>query len=106
MKYCWVVQELAEKNNYTMAEVGKVKIELNQVISKLEGERSVHADLREKLAQADKELSGEGVRGHIHAHKHTHTHTYTHAHACTDACTLGHVYARPQSHMHTSQMHT
>ena len=108
MKYCWVVQELAEKNNYTMAEVGKVKIELNQTISKLEGERSVHADLREKLAQADKELSGEWVRGHIHAciHTHTHTHTHTHAHACTDACTLGHMYARPQSHTHTLQMHT
>ena len=83
MKYCWVVQELAEKNNYTMAEVGKVKIELNQVISKLEGERSVHAELREKLAQADKELSGEGVRGQIHAHAHTHTHTHTHTHRHT-----------------------
>ena len=54
-----MTQELAEKNNYTMAEVGKVKIELNQTQNKLEGERSVHAELREKLAQADKDLSGQ-----------------------------------------------
>ena len=56
-----VVQELAEKHTYTAAEVGRVKIELNQTMSKLEGERSVHADIRDKLAQADKDLSGEGI---------------------------------------------
>jgi hypothetical protein len=53
------VQELAEKNNYTMAEVGKVKMELNTVISKLEQERSSQSDLRDKLSHADKELSGK-----------------------------------------------
>lgn len=44
-----------------MAEVGKVKLDLNQALSKLDGERSVHAELREKLAQADKELSGKEI---------------------------------------------
>ena len=55
-------QELAEKHNYTAAQVGKVKIELNQTMSRLEGERSVHADLRDKLAQADKDLSEQLLR--------------------------------------------
>ncbi|KAK7501490.1 hypothetical protein BaRGS_00007294 [Batillaria attramentaria] len=55
-------QELAEKNNYTMAEVNKVKVELNQTLSKLDGERSVHSELREKLAQADRELSDQLLR--------------------------------------------
>ncbi|XP_076444384.1 leucine-rich repeat-containing protein 45-like [Babylonia areolata] len=55
-------QELAEKNSYTMAEVGKVKMELNQAHTKLEGERSVHSDLRDKLAQADKDLSDQLLR--------------------------------------------
>lgn len=41
-----------------MAEVGKVKIELNQVVNKLESERSLNAELREKLSQVDRELSG------------------------------------------------
>lgn len=55
-------QELAEKNNYTMAEVGKVKMELNQTLTKLDGERSVHSELREKLSQADRELSDQLLR--------------------------------------------
>ena len=44
-----------------MAEVGKVKIELNQAINKLETERSSQSDLRDKLASADKELSGKFI---------------------------------------------
>ena len=83
-----------------MAEVGKVKAELNQSISKLEGECS---GLKDKLAQANKALSGEGVRTNTHIHSlslscmslspHTHTHslslslslshTHTHKHART-----------------------
>ncbi|KAK7111802.1 leucine-rich repeat-containing protein 45-like [Littorina saxatilis] len=55
-------QELAGKSNYTMAEVNKVKVELNQTLSKLDGERSVHSELREKLAQIDKELSDQLLR--------------------------------------------
>ncbi|PVD37436.1 hypothetical protein C0Q70_00026 [Pomacea canaliculata] len=54
--------ELADKNNYTMAEVGKVKIELNQVVNKLESERSLNAELREKLSQVDRELSDQLLR--------------------------------------------
>ncbi|KAL8619252.1 hypothetical protein ACOMHN_050033 [Nucella lapillus] len=55
-------QELAEKNNYTMAEVGKVKLDLNQTLSKLDGERSLHSELRDKLAQADRDLSDQLLR--------------------------------------------
>ena len=43
---------------YTMQEVGKVKIELQQVTTKLDGERTAQKDLREKLSEADNKLSG------------------------------------------------
>ena len=49
---------MSGKNVYTMQEVGKVKIELQQVMTKLDGERTVHKDLREKLSDADNKLSG------------------------------------------------
>lgn len=55
-------QELAEKNNYTLAEVNKVKMDLNQTLNKLDGERSVHSELREKLAKADRDLSDQLLR--------------------------------------------
>lgn len=42
-----------------MQEVGKVKIELQQVMTKLDGERTIQKDLREKLSETDNKLSGE-----------------------------------------------
>ncbi|KAH9505278.1 hypothetical protein Btru_059130 [Bulinus truncatus] len=50
-------QELSQKNNYTMAEVGKVKVELNKSQSKLDQERSIQSELREKLVAVDSQLS-------------------------------------------------
>ena len=47
---------------YTMQEVGKVKIELQQVTTKLDGERTVQKDLREKLSEVDNKLSGIAIR--------------------------------------------
>jgi len=43
---------------YTMQEVGKVKIDLQSTQTKLENERTVQKDLRDKLADADTKLSG------------------------------------------------
>ena len=43
---------------YTMQEVGKVKIELQQVLTKLDGEKTTQKDLREKLSETDTKLSG------------------------------------------------
>ncbi|KAJ8318587.1 hypothetical protein KUTeg_003678, partial [Tegillarca granosa] len=50
-------QELAEKNTVTLSEVGKVKIELNQTVNKLEAERAMHAEVRDKLNDSDRKLS-------------------------------------------------
>lgn len=52
------IQEVAEKSSVTLSEVGKVKIELNQVLNKLEAERKVQADLREQLGESDRKMSG------------------------------------------------
>lgn len=41
-----------------MQEVGKVKIELQSSQTKLENERAVQRDLRDKMAEADNKLSG------------------------------------------------
>ena len=41
-----------------MQEVGKVKIDLQSTQTKLENERTVQKDLRDKLADADTKLSG------------------------------------------------
>ena len=41
-----------------MQEVGKVKIELQQVLTKLDGEKTTQKDLREKLSETDTKLSG------------------------------------------------
>ncbi|KAK3586009.1 hypothetical protein CHS0354_033126 [Potamilus streckersoni] len=46
-------EELAEKNNITLAEVGKVKLDLQQALNKQEAERMVQKELREKLSEAD-----------------------------------------------------
>ncbi|CAL1532646.1 unnamed protein product [Lymnaea stagnalis] len=57
-----VNQELAQKNNYTMAEVAKVQVELNKSQSKLDQERAVHSELREKLASVDSQMSEQMLR--------------------------------------------
>ena len=50
-----------------MQEVGKVKIELQQVTTKLDGERTAQRDLREKLSEADNKLSG--IQNFIYSRK-------------------------------------
>uniref|UniRef100_A0A0B6ZX13 Leucine-rich repeat-containing protein 45 n=2 Tax=Arion vulgaris TaxID=1028688 RepID=A0A0B6ZX13_9EUPU len=50
-------QELSQKTNYTMAEVEKVKVELTRSQSKLDQERSMQAELREKLSAVDTQMS-------------------------------------------------
>lgn len=42
-----------------MAEVGKVKAELNKLQNKLDQERSVQSEMREKLATVDSQMSGK-----------------------------------------------
>ena len=58
ISYCLFAQEVSGKNVYTMQEVGKVKIELQQVLTKLDGEKTTQKDLREKLSETDTKLSG------------------------------------------------
>lgn len=41
-----------------MTEVGRVKMEMTQQLSKFEGERQMTSELRDKLNKADRELSG------------------------------------------------
>lgn len=48
-----------------MQEVGKVKIEMQGAITKLENERSMQKDLREKLAELDTKLSGTFLKNSI-----------------------------------------
>ena len=43
---------------HTMAEVGKVRIELGGVQSKLDQEKAIQRDLRDRLSEADNKLSG------------------------------------------------
>ena len=43
---------------YTMQEVGKVKIDLQGAQTKLDGEKAIQKELRDKLAEADNKLSG------------------------------------------------
>lgn len=50
-------EEVNNKNVHTMQEVGKVRIELQGTLGKLENERVVQKELREKLAEADTKLS-------------------------------------------------
>ncbi|KAH3864420.1 leucine-rich repeat-containing protein 45-like isoform X2 [Dreissena polymorpha] len=50
-------EEVNKKNMYTMQEVGKVKIDLQSVQTKLDSEKSVQKELRDKLAEADTKLS-------------------------------------------------
>ncbi|XP_064604350.1 leucine-rich repeat-containing protein 45-like [Liolophura sinensis] len=54
--------ELANKNNVVMTEVGKVKMEMTQQLSKFEGERQMTSELRDKLDKADRELSEQLLR--------------------------------------------
>ncbi|XP_033749782.1 leucine-rich repeat-containing protein 45-like [Pecten maximus] len=55
-------QELSDKNSMTLSEVGKVKIDLNQTITKLDGERKIQAELREQLGEADRKMSEQLLR--------------------------------------------
>lgn len=55
-------EEVSGKNVYTMQEVGKVKIELQQVMTKLDGERTIQKDLREKLSETDNKLSEQMLK--------------------------------------------
>ncbi|KAK3089984.1 hypothetical protein FSP39_008219 [Pinctada imbricata] len=50
-------EALAEKNSITLSEVGKVKIELNQTNNKLEAERKLQVELREKLEENDRKMA-------------------------------------------------
>ena len=53
-----MLQEVAGKNSEIMAEVGAVKIELNQRIHKLESERQTKSELFEKVAKLEEKLTG------------------------------------------------
>ncbi|XP_052068540.1 leucine-rich repeat-containing protein 45-like [Mytilus californianus] len=55
-------QELAEKNAVTFAEVGKVKLDLNQALNKLEAERKVQTELRDQLSDSDRKTSEQILR--------------------------------------------
>ncbi|XP_060581578.1 leucine-rich repeat-containing protein 45-like [Ruditapes philippinarum] len=55
-------EEVNNKNVYTMQEVGKVKIEMQGTATKLENERSIQKELREKLAEADTKLSEQMMK--------------------------------------------
>ncbi|XP_041363467.1 leucine-rich repeat-containing protein 45-like [Gigantopelta aegis] len=55
-------QELAEKNNVTIAEVNKVKLELTATLNKLESERQLQSELRNKLSQVDRDISEQLLR--------------------------------------------
>lgn len=55
-------EEVNNKNVYTMQEVGKVKIELQGAVTKLENERSMQKELREKLAESDNKLSEQMMK--------------------------------------------
>lgn len=52
-----MAQEVSEKNSYTASEVGKVKVDLNKAQSKLEQERTIQNELREKLSNVDSQMS-------------------------------------------------
>ena len=52
------LQELAGKNNEMLREVGKVKIDLNQQINRLQAEHQSQSDLLERIARLDKQLAG------------------------------------------------
>lgn len=56
---CSLFQHLAEKNSISLSEVGKVRIELNQTVNKLEAERKLQTELREKLGDSDRKMSGK-----------------------------------------------
>jgi hypothetical protein len=49
---------LAEKNAVTFSEIGKVKLELNQALNKLEAERKIQTELRDQLYESDRKTSG------------------------------------------------
>ena len=51
-------QDLAGKNGEMMTEVGRVKIDLNQKIQRLEAERQTHAELYAKVERKEAELAG------------------------------------------------
>lgn len=55
----FLFQQLAEKNSISLSEVGKVRIELNQTVNKLEAERKLQTELREKLGDSDRKMSGK-----------------------------------------------
>ncbi|CAG5118681.1 unnamed protein product [Candidula unifasciata] len=55
-------QELAQKSNYTMAEVEKVKVELTRCQNKLDQERATQAELRDKLASVDSQMSEQMLK--------------------------------------------
>lgn len=55
----FLFQQLAEKNSISLSEVGKVRIELNQTVNKLEAERKLQTELREKLGDSDRKISGK-----------------------------------------------
>uniref|UniRef100_K1RCY5 Leucine-rich repeat-containing protein 45 n=1 Tax=Magallana gigas TaxID=29159 RepID=K1RCY5_MAGGI len=55
-------EQLAEKNSISLSEVGKVRIELNQTVNKLEAERKLQTELREKLGDSDRKMSEQLLR--------------------------------------------
>ena len=52
---------MSGKNSEAMAEVGKVRIELNQKIEKMETERKTKSELYDQIAKHEKDLSGNNV---------------------------------------------
>ncbi|WAQ96759.1 LRC45-like protein [Mya arenaria] len=50
-------EEVNNKNMHTMQEVGKVRIELQSVHTKLDNEKAIQRELRDRLTEADNKLS-------------------------------------------------
>ena len=59
------LKELAEKNAVTFSEIGKVKLELNQALNKLEAERKIQTELRDQLSESDRKTSGIYYDQHV-----------------------------------------
>lgn len=53
-------QELESKEEEKVAELNKVKVELQEQIGHLEAERTAQDGLREKIAALERQLKGDG----------------------------------------------
>ncbi|XP_052762875.1 leucine-rich repeat-containing protein 45-like [Mya arenaria] len=55
-------EEVNNKNMHTMQEVGKVRIELQSVHTKLDNEKAIQRELRDRLTEADNKLSEQMMK--------------------------------------------